>query len=379
MESKFKSFLESIDRTNEKQLLFILLGIWAIIELLIFCVFGIRKGYDSVVYEIYASEILSGKLPEVHHRLYITYIGFMAAIFSIGGAIKAVIFAQVVLSGIATVCFFKLGNKISGSKTVAVLSTLLLISWVEIHGWDMYIYTESLFTGLLIISIWALVNRSYGIATLLVIAASLVRPNGILLIFSVFIYVLYHYKKHVERSLFITAILILLSIGLIALNEVLVNFTLIESYVKGEVVFPDINYWVQVPDCLYIPENKSSLVNLVLFIFHNPVYFSKLAGTKLVFYLGHIKPYYSAFHNLIIALILWPLYGFCIFGLASKNINKGIRILLGGFILFNCITAMLTSESWDGRFLIPVLPFVFLLAAVGINSKLSQSISNPKN
>ena len=51
---------------------------------------------------------------------------------------------------------------------------------------------------------------------------------------------------------------------------------------------------------------------------------------------------------------------------------KTLKPFFFTYILAQGFTVMLTTENWDGRFLIPVLPFVFILASMDISKFLSK-------
>jgi hypothetical protein len=93
----------------------------------------------------------------------------------------------------------------------------------------------------------------------------------------------------------------------------------------------------------------------------------KITTVKALLFLAHVKPYYSFLHNAFIVCFLLPVYFFAIRGVRHILENK-MRVLLFVFIGFQVVTVSLTSENWDGRFLLPVLPWVFIVSALGISA-----------
>jgi hypothetical protein len=151
------------------------------------------------------------------------------------------------------------------------------------------------------------------------------------------------------------------------LNNMLSQFTLVESYAKGEVIYPNIRLGVEVPNDLMIPDTSlSPLARLGMFVFYNPFYFAKITLLKLFLFLANVKPYFSWLHNLLITLVLYPLYIFAFLGFKHFHDKICGKYFILGFILAQCLTVMLTTENWDGRFLIPILPFILILSAMGI-------------
>jgi len=125
---------------------------------------------------------------------------------------------------------------------------------------------------------------------------------------------------------------------------------------------------------LIIPEaHFPPLMRLVIFIFSNPIYFTKISLIKAALLLAHVKPYYSFFHNAVICIFLYPIYYFMIKGMNSF-VGSNIKLFMLIFILFQVITVSLTSENWDGRFLLPILPYVFIIASFGITDLIESKL-----
>ncbi|MCZ8134512.1 MAG: hypothetical protein O9252_03300, partial [Algoriphagus sp.] len=79
----------------------------------------------------------------------------------------------------------------------------------------------------------------------------------------------------------------------------------------------------------------------------------------------------SLWHNLFSIVFLSITYlgfykGFGFFW--SKSALAGI--ILTSFLTFHILSVGMMTEDWDGRFLIPILPVVFLIGSVGIGKAL---------
>ncbi|WKN33376.1 hypothetical protein PZB74_08520 [Porifericola rhodea] len=156
-------------------------------------------------------------------------------------------------------------------------------------------------------------------------------------------------------------------ISLAVLHKMLVSYELVESYAKGEIIYPDVRLGISVPSNLIVPKNSlPPLVTLIQFVVFNPLYFIKITAIKVFLFLSNVKPYFSWLHNLLIIFILYPLYGFGIVGLRKYSYDKRILHFIVSYIIAQTITVGLTTENWDGRFLVPVLPFIFILSAIGL-------------
>ncbi|MFM9841184.1 MAG: hypothetical protein ACKVOQ_23170 [Cyclobacteriaceae bacterium] len=343
--------------------------LWLLIQAVIFIRFGARTSVDSELYLTDAMNLLHGQLPEGRSIWYISYSAFLALIFFFGGNNIAVVFVQILLSGVATFYLYQIVMEMYSKRNVAILAVLFYLLWIKIHEWNTFLYTESLFTSCSIISFAVLVKSKnawhYLVASLLVLFTFFIRPTGFALMIGLLGYGLSSLKKeNLKRVIplgFIGAMgVVVLLIGMLE------SFTLIESYAKAEIIYPNITLGMEVPSDLYIPKtDHSTLVRVFLFAFYNPVYFLKLFSLKLFLFLGNVKPYFSVFHNTVIVLILYPLYFFAVKGFLKFPAHRKEKYFVAGFVMAQALTVALTSENWDGRFLVPLLPFVFLLAAGG--------------
>jgi hypothetical protein len=100
-----------------------------------------------------------------------------------------------------------------------------------------------------------------------------------------------------------------------------------------------------------------------------------LCAVKLALFFGHVKPYFSLLHNAYIAIVLYPLYFFAYRACRSVRFNRSALVFLLSFVGVQGATVMVTTENWDGRFLMPALPFIFILSAFGISNFLQTRIS----
>jgi hypothetical protein len=194
-----------------------------------------------------------------------------------------------------------------------------------------------------------------------------IRPSGFAFLIGVAVYLIQSLPDNIFKKTFIPLSIMLVIICLFLLNKMMVTFPLLDSYVKGEIIYPDINFGINVPQRLFIPsEDHSPLIRLILFLLGNPLYCLKLFVIKLLFFFGNVKPYFSWFHNILIVATLYPLYFFSIKGFRKLPTANKEKYFILTYVVVQGITVALTSENWDGRFLIPILPFIFILSAGGI-------------
>lgn len=338
---------------------------------------------DSVMYQNNAASLLNGVFPEGRDVWYISYSVFLAATSLLGGDYVAVLF-QVLISGVALYFLYRATYKITGSDITSLLTCAFYLAWIKIHQWNFFIYTESLFTSMSIISFAALVlsrtYKQYILTFIIFLFTVFIRPTGIALLTGVLVYGFAHSYHRVSRRVWLTTIILGVAVGLLILNFVMKDYGFIDSYRNAELIYPNISLGLQPPGDLIIPSDKNSpLISLITFIYSNPVYFLKITTLKLLLFLGNVKPYFSLMHNVLIIGVLFPLYFFAIKGFRHFTSHRYEHYFIAGYVIMQCAIVSLTSENWDGRFLIPVLPFVFMLSAVGVNRWLMRYyVSKPR-
>ncbi len=256
-----------------------------------------------------------------------------------------------------------------------------MILYIEIPMWNSYILAESFYVSCITFSVFFLVNfifypsRSSLVFAVFTIALTfLIKPTGIaLLAASIAVFVAF-----IIIGGFNTWIKILVSgtiiISILALsNRMLLTYRIMENYELGEVIYaistlpPSAKYnglIIIPPNDLEIPGVEyPPLIRVMIFIVNHPLYWLKLFMAKLFYFLAHIRPYWSIWHNLFSILFLVPIYFFFIRGVVGREVNSYFRIFALCYVIMHIVSVCVTSEDWDGRFLVPILPVIFLLSS----------------
>ncbi|MFP4096501.1 MAG: hypothetical protein ACLFUB_18610 [Cyclobacteriaceae bacterium] len=352
--------------------------LWLLVQLICYSAYGIRVGADSAVYKEYAYRLLEGQWPDGRMFWYTSYISLLAGILALGGQVAWVVVVQMSLSALAALALWKVVRQLSADSLTPFLAVFLYIVWIKIHQWNIFIYTESVFTSLAILSfsVFFLSKRTwqYFLAVLLIIITFFVRPSGFGFLggWMVYAMVVVPLPGRVKWIFVLTAGITVL----LLLNFMLTDFVLVESYARGEIIYPGIQMGVDTPENLRIPdEEKPPLWRLLLFVGYQPWYFVKLCVVKLGLFFANVKPYFSLLHNALIVLLLYPLYALAIRGYSILSRYRQEKYFMLGFIGIQGFTVMLTTVDWDGRFLVPILPFIFILSAFGISSFIKKTSS----
>ncbi len=359
----FTYFLES-----KKYSLSAICFFWMLMHIFCYYHFGILSPIDTSYYLENANAILTESTIDNRAWWYISYISLLALSIELEIFPSLIVLTQLMASLLSVLAIQQLTNKLNGNKISGLISGMLMIIWFKFSQWDYILYTDSLFTSLVILSIYTLNSSKKAfrfISAILILITVLIRPTGIgfLLVLILTWYYIRFYPDRYKRYLILPAILI----AAIIINFVLIDFipSFIESYAKGLIIYPYITFDLG-QDQLHIPENSNwPLIQLIEFICYNPVYIIKAFFIKAGIYLIHAKSYYSIPHNFFIGIILCPTYSLAILS-AIRLPKSTIKTFAMSFIVIQMIIVGLTSENWDGRFLFPILPWVFLLAGASL-------------
>ena len=374
--------MNTIDFKKENITISILVLLWIVLQFIVSKNFTMRTSFDSELYIAGAENILNGRYPTGRELFYSTYMFILAALAFLNLEPESVIYVHFLASIIALLATYRLVKKITNHQSTATFAVFLYIIWFKFLQWNLIVYTDALFSHMVIISVYTLfiarnAKQKVG-AFVLILCTCLLRPTGVGLLVATTIYFVntavqarnFRFYQKFTALIFVTFLLFLL------LNQVLVHFidSFIESYQMAEIIYPKVKVFINEPSSLYIPgKDKPALIKLFLFIVMNPIYFLKISAMKGLLFIGHIKPYYSLFHNIVIASFLYPIYLLAIKGYFAMN-EHHLKQLFFSFIAFQFLTVSLTSENWDGRFLLPILPLTFILSSVGLFSYLNKKV-----
>lgn len=175
--------------------------------------------------------------------------------------------------------------------------------------------------------------------------------------------------------------LTILTLSILA-NRMLVTYNVMENYEKGEVIYaittlpfkPEYaSLIVPPPSSIHLPPpNDQPLFKILSFVFHNPLYWGRLFLTKIFFFLVHVRPYWSTAHNIFSLAFLLPMYFLFFKGIKRSKIDYQIVIFTYAYLVIHIVSVGVTSEDWDGRFLVPLLPIVLLFSLRGISLFFAQ-------
>jgi len=356
------ALLRSISK-HEKLAILIPYVLFIFVEVFCYIKLGVRTSWDTVEYINASKAILNFEIPTNTYLGYISYSFFLAVVFGLGGTIKAAAIAQILVAALALYCFYLLGKRYLGLY-LGLFASVLFAIWPSVRFWDSYIYTESLFTSSLVICLYLLLNHKKWAGILALIFTLFVRPPGLIFGISILFTVLICETKAEKRRWFSLALLALCCLFFLVFDRF--AETLIASYAKGEVIFPDVLIDTQGYSIVIPKLSTNYYVDVCLFIVSNPCLFLKLFSVKVCYFLFGIRPYYTLSHNLFnfsSQFILVLLSGIAVF---SKTTDLKYKLFVALFIGLTLLMVGFTTENWDGRFLVPIIPILILSAFVGL-------------
>ncbi len=355
----------------------LLAGLWVLVQLAFLAKFhGPHYANDSARYLEYAHNIAErGYFAPGHNLRYVLYPLFQSLWLRLGLGWWGIVAGQMAMSALATRAIYRGTRHLArGGRGAAALATLLYIAWPDIQQFNVFLLTESLFISLVALSFGAFTRvrggrwQAWAALAIVLVCTALARPNGFMVGLAAGLAGLDALRRLPNRRPWRAA---LLGLGLLApllwaaLNHQLATYYLMDTYQRGELIFRYQLWAVHQAAPLNMPPPGTGPVARVLYFgAHNPVYLGRLMLGKLFVFVSYLKPHYSLAHRVLGVLVLWPAYWLAARATRQRSIWRPARVFLAAIFLLQTAIIMLTVDDWDVRFLAPVLPAVFVLAAL---------------
>ena len=360
----------------------LLAGLWVLIQLVYLRQFhGPHFANDSARYLQYAAAIADrGYFAPGHNLRYVLYPLFQSLWLGLGLGWWGIVAGQMAVSALATRAVYMGTRRLAGGRPeAAALATLLFIAWPDIQRFNVFLLTESLFISLVALSFGAFARvrlgrgRDWAWLVVVLTLTALARPNGFLVGLAAGLAGLDALRRGRDRRPWRAALLLLALLAPLlwqALNHQLETYYLMDTYQRGELIFR-YQLWAvhQAAPLNMPPPGTGPAARVLYFGVHNPVYLGRLMVGKLFVFLSYLKPHYSLLHRVVGVLVLWP--GYVLAALAARRgtIWRPARVFLAAVFLLQTAVITLTVDDWDVRFLAPVLPVVFVLAALELAAR----------
>ncbi len=343
---------------------------WLLVQMIILYWLGINDGEESTKYIDLANKWTSGvRHFNWYNLFYSGYTGMHVLLRIAGFPPKGMYVVQLLLSALAQYYFVQILRLFIRSRIAIVASGILYAFCFIIQQWVDALFTDSAFSSLLIIATYFLLAEEKGLGkkiafwTLLIILPS-IRPVGFLfIILACFYWLLLSTRKNTGKLVICLVYLFLIA--------VVMNKSLAQS---PGYFYPLHNIQANVI-CGYpgnllqyqkVPYQEG--MSIFSYLMHNPGMSVRLFFSRFLKIFIMSRAYFSPMHNLLLTISTIVYYILAITGMLRIFFRKEREkyFLFAGILLFS-IPSVVFCVDWSGRFSLPVLCFVLLLSAMGID------------
>jgi len=343
---------------------------WLLVQLILFYQHGIQTDFEARKYIEQADLLLTtGSVSTPNFWLYSIQIFLIAAVKKLQTGFISVVIIQWLFNLCAAWALYKFSTRIA-NKTTGLIIALLFIFNFPLQTFNSFLQTESLFYSFTILfscyllSLQHLNWKKFIVILLLLIVISFTRPTGLLWIPCTFLYLFFHFFKGFPLLLKIS-ITGVAAIGfLFFLNLALGSGGELDFILpfRDEMIIcgvPTLSH----PADVTTSQDQNSIAGLAWYITHHFSSFCQLAWLRSRAFWGLTRSYYSNGHNLYLALYFYPVYLLSLPGIRQWARKNGPLLLYCLSLIFLTWGAvMLTCDDWHNRFLLSVVPYIYILA-----------------
>lgn len=366
---------------NNKKHLFILTTSWLLVNLLVYMYLGTKYAIDTVRFDTEAEAWINGTFEFSYHFWYTGYIAILALCKLLFQSIYPSIIIQLSLSLISILLFYKGLSRILQNQLTAFIAALLIILYIPIQQWNDCLLTESFYISSVLLFVWAysIIDTKTKWISLLMFAclATILRPNGGILLITFFILLAKQFITLGNRK-FIYASAVLAAIGLLYLLNNTTNIFyhfLIDSFNKGEVICGYSGWTIPIENTIKKDDSTGSIIKIIQLMGSNPTACIQLAIFRFIALWADVRMYYSNVHNIYIGCVLLPAYVFAGIGFfQNRKIYRDLFLITLIYTGLNSLLIMITYADWDGRFLAPLLPIIFIWSGLGMMNSIHRII-----
>lgn len=343
---------------------------WLLVQSLLFYQHGIQTDFEARKYIEQADLLLTtGSLSTSNFWLYSVQIFLIAAAKKLQSDFIAVVVVQWIFNCWATWALYKFSTRVA-NKTTGFIIALLFIFNFPLQTFNSFLQTESLFYSFTILFSCFLLNLQYltwkklFVVVLLLFIICFTRPTGLLWIPCTFLYLFFRFFSAFSLPLKI-GITVASAIGfLFFLNFALGSGGELDFILpfRDEMVIcgvPALSH----PTDIKTTQDQNSITGLAYYITHHFSTFTRLVWLRTQAFWGLSRSYYSNGHNLYLACYFYPVYLLSLPGIrlwASKN--RHLLLYCFSLLLLTWACVILTCDDWHNRFLLSVIPYIYLLS-----------------
>lgn len=359
----------------------ILIPLWIAVQVAtcIFITGDIVEYFDTPRYLTLAKSLSNGTAfhDPGESLLFLSYGLFINAVYLFDQSSLAIIIGQYLLSFI-TFLFF-LNWLRSRTDTIRwFLAGLLYILMIDLHLWNAYLMTESLFISVSLVAFFLFFGRPYRGRVLLLFAIMLfllfIRPQAVAFILAL-LAALYGAITWLPSRSIKVALGVILVLSVFGSAFLLPSFPEVfpvkENYQQGNVLSGrDATTYghhsllnVTAPKAVSNDQHLDSPLVIARSFVQHPGYYASLWLKRALAWAIPVRPHFSVAHNIFIFVLLIPVYYLFARNLITANSPHQQFILI--LFLLNLAIAVFIYPVWSGRFFWPMYPFLVLGAFAG--------------
>lgn len=336
-----------------------ILATHALLLLGIFSIQGILADKEALKYLGCARDVLAGDLGGdlVHrYRWYATYILFLVPFVAMGMPYLAVA-VQVGMGVWAAFTLRRIVLRLHGTPVQADLVFALFLLAYPVQTWTLALYSESFFVSLSVLFLGEglRTDRPWPRLLLLTLLLTFARPVGIMFVAPVLAWRVSGRSRTV--TVWATGAAVLLALLLLPV----LPMDQLRVVLEGHVIGGDPAY----PDAGALYHGRTLMGAQLQFMHeHGPDTWAWLVLQRTLWLFSLWRPYFSDLHNALTApfVLLYPL---AVLTLAGQWKRPFVQVLTA-IILLNAAVVGLSYAEWNGRFLVPLLSVIMLLAVLSI-------------
>lgn len=374
------------DLLHQKKIAFTSI-IYLLISAFILCRYGINTNGEAAKYIEDAHRILNGENLRngFFSNFYITYSFLVAFFIHFSFSLQGVACMQILFSFFAGCCIYKILLNETEDERISFLAFLGYLLCFPVQKWNFFLYTESLHISLMVAGLYFLYcivqkmqTERWWVFVWFLLLVVFSRPVGIIfLITAILIWMIWLIKKQ-KRIIYYPVIIAFIGLCIMLLQSKFVFYFNPDSLRRMEVI-------CQVPQAnssLAYKEYNSAGLPTFFNLIVNEVgikNFFTLGIKKLGSFFGMVRSFYSTPHNAILLyteVILYPLAIAGLFFFRRRKISY-VKIFSLLYILITSVGIFFTCDEWSNRFIAPVLPYIIIMAGLGlyfIKNKISPFI-----
>ncbi len=315
---------------------------------------GVLMDKEAAKYVGCAHQVLQGDFHDLfgNYLKYSAYVLFLLPFVALGIPAGAVL-VQIVLMVLAALALRKLAIRLAEKLPCGDLAMALFLLCPFIQSWTLALYTEAFFTCVSILFLERITRsrKPDAFVLLLGVITVLARPVGLIFVGPA---LLWKVTKG-NQWLFWSGCMVLL---VLALSIPGIRPAQLGPIVSGQVLagVPD----DVLPDPTFV---GTSILDAQLFLLKNLSFVEWLAliGRRMTSFFTLTRTHFSTFHNLVNGTF-YLLYPLAILGI-WKHRRNSLLPLFFAILLMNALLIGLTHDEWSGRFMVPILPLVIVLAS----------------